>query len=141
MPLWSSATIGGVPLSQWKNAGRPPMDTIAKADIFRRVVSGGGEVIAGKGFTNYAVSLATARIIESVLYDEHQVLPVSSLIDDFIGIKDMCLSVPSVVNRNGVQRTLPVCSRLTKPRPCRAQRRRPELSFSDAACEDYFGSG
>ena len=100
-----------------------------------------GEVIAGKGFTNYAVSLATARIIESVLYDEHQVLPVSSLIDDFIGIKDMCLSVPSVVNRNGVQRTLPVCSRLTKPRPCRAQRRRPELSFSDAACEDYFGSG
>jgi len=39
-----------------------------------------------------------------VLYDEHQVLPVSSLIDDFIGIKDVCLSVPSVVNRNGVQR-------------------------------------
>jgi L-lactate dehydrogenase len=108
VPLWSSATIGGVPPSQWKNAGRPPLDTMAKADIFRRVVSGGGEVIAGKGFTNYAVSLATARIIESVLYDEHQVLPVSSLIDDFIGIKDMCLSVPSVVNRNGVQRTLPV---------------------------------
>ena len=48
------------------------------------------------------------RVTESVLYDEHQVLPVSSLIDDFIGIKDMCLSVPSVVNRNGVQRTLPV---------------------------------
>jgi L-lactate dehydrogenase len=71
-------------------------------------VGGGDEVIAGKGFTNYAVSLATARIIESVLYDEHQVLPVSSLIDDFIGIKDVCLSVPSVVNRNGVQRTLPV---------------------------------
>jgi L-lactate dehydrogenase len=108
VPLWSSATIGGVPLSQWKNADLPPLDTTAKADIFRRVVSGGGEVIAGKGFTNYAVSLATARIIESVLYDEHQVLPVSSRIDDFIGIKDVCLSVPSVVNRNGVQRTLPI---------------------------------
>jgi L-lactate dehydrogenase len=108
VPLWSSATIGGLPLSQWKNAGLLPLDTTARADIFRRVVGGGGEVIAGKGFTNYAISLATARIIESVLYDEHQVLPVSSLIDDFIGIKDVCLSVPSVVNRNGVQRTLPV---------------------------------
>ena len=44
-----------------------------------------------------------------MLYDEHpQVLPVSSLIDNFMGIKDVCLSVPSVVNRNGVQRTLPV---------------------------------
>jgi L-lactate dehydrogenase len=108
VPLWSSATVGGVPLSVWKNADLLPLDTAARADIFRRVVSGGGEVITGKGFTNYAVSLATARIIESVLYDEHQVLPVSSLIDDFIGIKNVCLSVPSVVNRNGVQRTLPV---------------------------------
>jgi malate/lactate dehydrogenase len=34
-------------------------------------VGGGDEVIAGKGFTNYAISLATTRIIESVLYDEH----------------------------------------------------------------------
>jgi L-lactate dehydrogenase len=84
------------------------LDTTARADISRRVVGGGDEVIAGKGFTNYAISLATTRIIESVLYDEHQVLPVSSLIDDFIGIKDVCLSVPSVVNRNGVQRSLPV---------------------------------
>jgi L-lactate dehydrogenase len=108
VPLWSSATIGGVPLSQWKNADFLPLDTTARAGISRRVVGGGGEVIAGKGFTNYAISLATARIIESVLYDEHLVLPVSSLIDDFIGIKDVCLSVPSVINRNGVQRTLSV---------------------------------
>jgi malate/lactate dehydrogenase len=61
VPLWSSATIGGVPLSQWKNAGLLPLDTTARADIFRRVVGGGGQVIAGKGFTNYAISLATAR--------------------------------------------------------------------------------
>ncbi|HWR47380.1 MAG TPA: hypothetical protein VN327_07180 [Pseudonocardiaceae bacterium] len=108
VPLWSSAMIGGVPLSRWKDADLLPLDTATRADISRRVVGGGDAVIAGKGFTNYAISLATTRIIESVLYDEHQVLPVSSLIDDFIGIKDVCLSVPSVVNRNGVQRSLPV---------------------------------
>jgi L-lactate dehydrogenase len=108
VPLWSSATIGGVPLLHWNNFDLLPLDTSARADIFRRVVRGGYEVLSGKGFTNYAVSLATARIIESVLYDEHQVLRVSSLIDDFIGISDVCLSVPSVVNRNGVHHTLPV---------------------------------
>jgi malate/lactate dehydrogenase len=113
-----------VALSQRKNADRPPLDATAKADVFRRVVSGGGEVIAGKGFTNYAVSLATARIIESVLYDGHQVLPVSSLIDDFIRSTDVCLSVPSVVNRNRRQRARRFRSRLTNPRPCGAQRRR-----------------
>jgi L-lactate dehydrogenase len=108
VPLWSSAAIGGVPLLHWSNSDRLPLDTAARADIFRRVVRGGYEILAVKGFTNYAISLATARIIESVLYDEHQVLPVSSLIDDFIGISDVCLSLPSVVNRNGVQHTLPV---------------------------------
>jgi L-lactate dehydrogenase len=108
VPLWSSAMVGGVLLPQWKDAALRPLDTTARADISRRVVGGGYEVIAGKGFTNYAISLVTARIIESVLNDEHLVLPVSSLIDDFIGIKDVCLSVPSVINRNGVQRTLSV---------------------------------
>ena len=108
VPLWSSATIGGVPLLHWNNFDLRPLDTTARTDIFRRVVRSGYDIFAGKGFTNYAISLATTRIIESVLYDEHQVLPVSSLIDDFIGISDVCLSVPSVVNRNGVQHTLPV---------------------------------
>ena len=49
-----------------------------------------------------------ARIIEAVLYDEHQVLPVSSLLTGYHGISDVCLSVPSVVNRTGVLRALPV---------------------------------
>jgi L-lactate dehydrogenase len=108
VPLWSSATIGGVPLLHWNNFDRLPLDRTTRTDIVRRTVRGGDEIRAGKGFTNYAVSLATARIIESVLYDERQVLPVSSRIDDFIGISDVCLSVPSVINRDGVQHTLPV---------------------------------
>lgn len=108
VPLWSSAQVGGVPLLQWTDGDGRALDADVRADIVRRVVGGGGEVLAGKGYTNYAISLATARIIESVLHDEHQVLPVSSLIEDVIGIHDVCLSMPSVVSQAGVQRTLPV---------------------------------
>jgi L-lactate dehydrogenase len=108
VPLWSSAQVGGVPLLHWTHGDGRPLGAAARAEIVRRVVGGGAEVLAGKGYTNYAISLATARIIESVLYDEHQVLPVSSLIDDFLGIQDVCLSLPSVVDQDGVQRTLPV---------------------------------
>jgi len=61
-----------------------------------------------RGGTSYAIALAAARIIEAVLYDEHQVLPVSSLLTGYAGISDVCLSVPSVANRAGVQRVLPV---------------------------------
>jgi L-lactate dehydrogenase len=68
----------------------------------------GDEVLDGKGYTNYAIALATARIIEAVLYDEHQVLPVSSLLTGYAGISDVCLSVPSVIGWDGVLRVLPV---------------------------------
>jgi L-lactate dehydrogenase len=111
IPLWSSASIGAVPLLAWDVPGRPPLDEAARARIHDRVVGAAGEIIRGKGATNYAIGLATARIIEAVLFDERQVLPVSSLLDDYAGISDVCLSVPSIVDRSGVQTTLQVpCS-------------------------------
>jgi L-lactate dehydrogenase len=107
IPLWSSAAIGSVPLLAWEVPGRPPLDAAAREDIHRRVVGAAGEIIRGKGATNYAVGLASARIIEAVLYDQRQVLPVSSLLDGQAGIHDVCLSLPSVVDRLGVELVLP----------------------------------
>jgi len=108
IPLWSSATIGSIPLLHWEVEGRPPLDQAARADIVRRVVGAAEEIIRGKGATNYAVGLAGTRIVEAVLRDQHQVLPVSSLLDGVDGIADVCLSVPSVVDRGGVETVLPV---------------------------------
>ena len=108
IPLWTSATIGGIPLAGWEDPGRPPVTAAEAEDLRRQVVQTGDEVMRGKGYTNYAIALATARIIEAVLYDEHQVLPVSSLLTGYAGISDVCLSVPSVVGRAGVLRVLPV---------------------------------
>jgi L-lactate dehydrogenase len=106
IPLWSSASIGSVPLLAWEVPGRRPLDAAARTDIHRRVVGAAGEIIRGKGATNYAVGLAAARIIEAVLYDQSQVLPVSSLLEGQGGIDDVCLSLPSVVDRLGVELVL-----------------------------------
>jgi L-lactate dehydrogenase len=108
IPLWSSASIGSVPLLGWDVPGRPALDAAAREHIRGRVVRAAEEIIRGKGATNYAIGLAAARIIEAVLYNEHQVLPVSSRLGGLAGIDDVCLSVPSVVNRSGVQTVLPV---------------------------------
>jgi L-lactate dehydrogenase len=74
IPLWTSATVGGVPLLRWQDAQRPPITTAEADGLRRQVARAGDEVMHGKGYTNYAIALATARIIEAVLYDEHQVL-------------------------------------------------------------------
>jgi L-lactate dehydrogenase len=107
IPLWSSASIGSVPLLAWDVPGRRPLDAATREDIHRRVVGAAGEIIRGKGATNYAVGLAAARIIDAVLRDQRQVLPVSSLLDGQAGISDVCLSLPSIVDRLGVELVLP----------------------------------
>jgi L-lactate dehydrogenase len=108
IPLWTGATVGGVPLLRWADRGRPAITAAERDSLSRQAMRAGYEVLRGKGYTNYAIALATARIIEAVLYDEHQVLPVSSLLDGYAGISDVCLSVPSVIGRAGVLRVLPV---------------------------------
>jgi L-lactate dehydrogenase len=108
IPLWTSATVGGVPILHWDDEELPPLTAAERDGIGRQVIQAGYQVLRGKGYTNYGIALAAARIIEAVLYDEHQVLPVSSLLTGYAGIRDVCLSVPSVVNRTGVLKVLPV---------------------------------
>ncbi|WP_425954339.1 L-lactate dehydrogenase [Xylanimonas sp. McL0601] len=107
--LWSSATIGGVPLLDWrplhKNGG---LGAAERDAIAREVVHSAYRIIEGKGATNYAIGLAATRIIEAVLKDEHRILPVSSRLDDYYGISDVCLSVPSLLDRRGVPEVIKV---------------------------------
>ena len=61
-----------------------------------------------KGYTNYAVALSATLICEAIAQDARTVLPVSTLIDGFQGVKDVCLSLPCVVGRGGILRVLSV---------------------------------
>lgn len=106
--LWTSAIVGAVPVLRWDDPDLPLLSAAEREGLLGQVIGAGYEIVRGKGYTSYAVALAAARIIEAVLYDEHLVLPVSSLLTGYAGISDVCLSVPSVVNRAGVQRMLPV---------------------------------
>jgi len=96
LPLWSSAAIGPIPVSGWTAPGQKPLDDGTRAQIADQVVRAAEMIILGKGATNYAIGLSTARIIEAMLHDEGRVLPVSSLLDGQYGISDICLSLPQL---------------------------------------------
>jgi L-lactate dehydrogenase len=106
LPLWSSASVGGVPLTQWAVPGHARLTDEDQRRIFDNVRNAAYQVIQGKGATNYAIGLATAQILEALIYNEQRVLPVSSRLEGYLGIHDVCMSVPSIVNRGGVEAVL-----------------------------------
>lgn len=96
--LWSTANVGGEPL---------PFDAGELEEILDEVRHAAYRIIDGKGATNLAIGLSTARILHAIESDEHAVLPISSRhrID---GVGEVCLSMPTVVGRAGAIRTLDV---------------------------------
>ena len=108
VPLWSSAQVGNVPLQSFSTPACPPLTAADRAEIFHNVRDAASQVIAAKGATNWAVGLAVGRILEAILRDEQSVLTVSSLLEDYCGVSDVCVSVPCLVGREGVGSTLPL---------------------------------
>jgi len=106
LPLWSSASIGPMPVTQWVGADGLALDAAFRADTAEQVVRSAEMIIRGKGATNYAIGLSTARIVEALIKDEGRILPVSSLMDGQYGITDTCLSLPTVVGNHGVRSVL-----------------------------------
>ncbi len=108
IPLWSSAAIANIPVCDFPVPHGDTMDEAKRAEIFEQVKTSAYQIIQGKGATNYAVGLAVSQVLEAILWDEARVLPVSSLVEDFHGISDVCLSVPRIVHRGGVEGVLPL---------------------------------
>jgi L-lactate dehydrogenase len=103
-PLWSHATIGTVPILDWEPLDGQPRFTKEELDrIAIEVRDAAYTVIQGKGATNYAIGLSSARIVEAILGDQHAILPVSTVLEDFQGISGVALSVPSVVSAAGAK--------------------------------------
>ena len=108
IPLWSSVSIGGVPAAEWRADGVTVFDESARAAIGSGVVNAAYEIIEGKGATNLAIGLSSARIIEAVLGDQHRVLPISTVQQGAYQLTDVALSLPTVVSRAGAGRVLEV---------------------------------
>ncbi len=109
LPVWSNANIGGISLDRYCIACKNFSNCGGKMEwenIFNEVKNAAYKIIEAKGASYYAVGLAIVRIVEAILRDENSILPVSSLISDYYGVDDICLSIPSIVNINGIEQLL-----------------------------------
>ncbi len=107
---WSLTTIAGINLDEYCNICQKCNNNmkICRDEFYNKTKTAAYEIIERKGATYYAIALAVRRIIESISGNENSILTVSSLLEGEYGIKDICLSVPSIVNKNGVDKILEV---------------------------------
>ncbi|MBI2141186.1 L-lactate dehydrogenase [Candidatus Woesearchaeota archaeon] len=100
-PVWSTANISGKPLREF-----PEYSAKALQQIFRKTKESAYEVIAKKGATYYAIGLAITQVVKAILTDRNDVFPVSTLVSNYYGVNNVCLSIPCVINRKGIERTI-----------------------------------
>jgi L-lactate dehydrogenase len=105
---WSTASLANVPLREYCRLTGMSCTTENMAAIGTRVRDAAYEIIRRKGATNFAIAAALTRIIEAVVRDQGSVLTVSTLVEGYYGIDGVCLSLPSIVDRSGIRRVLPI---------------------------------
>ncbi len=95
-PVWSSAGYAGLPLT--KVAG---CTANFQTQIFERTKGSGAEVIRRKGGAGWAVGLTIAEVVHAIALNKRTVLPVSSLQQGAYGLRNVAISVPTLVGRGG----------------------------------------
>jgi len=97
VPIWSTATAGGIPLIKLPN-----FNGTVQEKIFTRTKKSGAEAIELKGGAGWAVALSIAEVIHPIALNQPKVLPISTQLTGEYGIRNTCTSVPTLVGRGGV---------------------------------------
>src|SRR5882724_10410912 len=98
VPIWSSATVAGLPLDQW-----PGFSPVIQREVFDETKTAGAQLIKLKGGSGFAVGLSIREVVHALALDSRRVLPVSTLQQGAYGVRDVCLSVPTVVGCGGAR--------------------------------------
>jgi L-lactate dehydrogenase len=98
VPVWSSATVAGLPVEQW-----PGFTPAVQRQVFEETKTAGAMLLKLKGGSGFAVGLSIREVVEALARDSRRVLPVSTLQQGLYGVRDVCLSVPTVVGCGGAR--------------------------------------
>jgi L-lactate dehydrogenase len=94
---WSIANVSSTPIL--KLISRKQM-----AEIEKKTMRAAYEIIQRKHATYYGIGVVITELVEAVLHDRKFIIPVSTEPGSVYGIKDICLGVPAVLGRRGVEK-------------------------------------
>jgi L-lactate dehydrogenase len=108
VPVWSGATVAGLPLEKW-----PGFNPALQKEVLDETRGAGAQLIKLKGGSGFAVGLSIREVVHALALDSRRILPVSTLQQGAYGLRDVCLSVPTVVGCGGARQhvELPLSSK------------------------------
>lgn len=105
---FSSANVSGIPVHEFCELRGFYHHEKEAARIAQRVKDSAYVIIEKKKATYYGIAMAVKRICEAILRDEKSILPVSTYMEGAYGIRDVVLSMPSIIGKNGVEMQVPI---------------------------------
>ncbi len=108
VPVWSLANVAGIRLKDYCPLCKLPYDNELFNQLFLKVRNSGQEIIQKKGKTTYGIGLSLTKIVESIIRNENSILTISCYLENYYGVSDVCLSVPVVINRDGIKELIPL---------------------------------
>lgn len=104
--IWSSANAGSAQITSFAAQIGRPLDQSTRARITKDVREAAYSIIKGKGATYYGIGAGLARIVRAIIDDEEAVLSVSTVTNEVIGFRNVPLSLPRIVAREGIRHEL-----------------------------------
>ena len=103
VPLLRFTSISGIPLSEFIK--KKKISKYKVEEIISRTRNGGGEIVALMKNSSAFFSPATSAIemLESYLFDNRRILPCSAYLEGEYNVKGMCVGVPVVISKDGVE--------------------------------------
>ena len=100
-PTISTANVGGEPITEMKGASKELV-----LEAYQKARNAAYEIIAGKGATYYSIAVVLDQLVEACFSDAKRIFPVSTPLEGEYGLKDVSLSVPCVLGRDGAEKII-----------------------------------
>ena len=98
---WSTVSLGGKPFARFLADNQDRFASVSTTEIEEKTRTRGNEIVAAKGGTNFGIASTVAGIVQTILWDERRIVPVSTLLDGEYGEHDVFLGVPTELRANG----------------------------------------
>ncbi|WP_220718556.1 L-lactate dehydrogenase [Agarivorans litoreus] len=105
LAAWSTVSIGGLAI-QGETVFGVSYSASRLEELAESVKQAAYKIIEGKGYTNLAIGVVIARLVEAILDDSKTVLPVSVRLSGEYQLSNVALSLPACIGLKGVEKLI-----------------------------------